>query len=75
MKASTAMFIVTLTTREFGTQYVSSAFTRGYDHISEVTSTPLRAKALQFETRDEAEQAAKAANAYGGQSETQIEEV
>lgn len=69
------MFIVTLTTREFGTQYVSSASTRGYGRISEVASSPVRDRALQFATREEAEQAGRAANAYGGRSQVQIEEV
>jgi hypothetical protein len=69
------MFIVTLTTREFGTQYISGSSTRGYDHISEVTSSPVRSQAVQFESRTKAQEAADAANAYGGNSVVHIEEV
>jgi len=51
------MYIVEIETRGWDTQYVSNFSYRGYDHISDLQSTPVRERAWQFADRAQADDA------------------
>ena len=68
------MFIVTLAESGFATQYISMISYRGYDHVSDVRSTPVREQAYQFTDRKEADDAA-AASERGGRCRASVEEI
>jgi hypothetical protein len=69
------MYIVKLTDPGFPVSYVSNFSYRGYERISEVTSSQVRDQAYRFFDRAQAQEAAAAAKHYSEQARAEIEEI